>query len=205
MSVYNTDFDIIKRAMDSVLNQSCQDFELIVIDDGSNNNTHELLLNYCIKHADKIAYLRHTNRGQSESINDGVKISSGEYITIIDGDDEYAPDHLLSCLSEMKHVDLIASTTQTIVDEEQDYYVPDRNNHNLLIHVDDCILFATLFGKRKVFVDVPFQKNYAADAKFYELASIKYSVKKVNLRTYIYYRNNPNSLVSNMKKIKNNL
>jgi glycosyltransferase involved in cell wall biosynthesis len=205
MSVYNTDFDIIKRAIDSVLNQTYSDFELIIIDDGSNNNTQELLLNYCLRHENKITYLRHANCGQSESINDGVKISKGEYITMIDADDEYEPNHLSSCLHEIKEMDLIASTTQTIVDEEQDYYVPDRNNHNLLIHVDECILFATLFGKKKVFIDVPFQKNYAADAKFYELASAKYLVNKVNLRTYIYYRNNPNSLVSNMKKLKNSI
>jgi glycosyltransferase involved in cell wall biosynthesis len=205
MSVYNTDFVTVKRAIDSVLNQSCLDFELIIIDDGSNNNTQDLLLNYCIKHGDKITYLRHTNCGQSESINDGVKISKGEYITIIDADDEYEPNHLSSCLHEINGIDLIASTTQTVVDKEQDYYVPDRNNHNVLIHVDECILFATLFGKKKVFIDVPFQKNYAADAKFYEIASINYAVKKVNLRTYIYYRNNPNSLVSTMKKSKNGI
>ena len=86
------------------------------------------------------------------------------------------------------------------MDKEQDYYVPDRNNNAELIHVDDCILFATLFGKKNVFEDFPFQQKYSADAKFYELASTKYLVNKINLRTYIYYRNNPNSIVSIMKK-----
>lgn len=200
MAVYNTNFDIVKRAIDSVLNQTFTDFELIVIDDGSNNDIQSLLLNYAIQHENKTRYLRHANCGQSASINYGVKISNGEYITIIDADDEYAPKHLQSCLNEIKHFDLIASTSKTIVDKEQDYYVPDRNNNAELIHVDDCILFATLFGKKNVFEDFPFQQKYSADAKFYELASTKYLVNKVNLRTYIYYRNNPNSIVSLMKK-----
>lgn len=200
MAVYNTNFDIVKRAIDSVLNQTFTDFELIVIDDGSNNDIQSLLLNYAIQHENKIRYLRHANCGQSASINYGVKISNGEYITIIDADDEYAPKHLQSCLNEIKQFDLIASTSKTIVDKEQDYYVPDRNNNAELIHVDDCILFATLFGKKNVFEDFPFQQKYSADAKFYELASTKYLVNKVNLRTYIYYRNNPNSIVSLMKK-----
>ena len=45
MSVYNTSFQLIKRAIDSVLNQDFQDFELIIIDDGSNNNTQQDILN----------------------------------------------------------------------------------------------------------------------------------------------------------------
>jgi glycosyltransferase involved in cell wall biosynthesis len=200
MSVYNTNFDVVKLAIDSVLNQLFTNFELIIIDDGSNNNTQYLLLNYAIQHESKIKYLRHANHGQSKSINYGVKISAGKYITIIDADAEYAPNHLQSCLNEIKQFDLIASTTKTIVNDEQDYYVPDKNNHATLIHVDDCILFATLFGKKKVFEDFPFQKKYAADATFYELASSKYLLQKVNLRTYIYYRNNPNSNVSKMKQ-----
>ncbi len=203
MAVYNTDFVFIKRAIDSVLNQTYPNFELIIIDDGSDNDTQLQLLNYSILHQEKISYLRHSNRGQSFSINYGVKISDGYYVTIIDADDEYMPNHLLNCLNEIENFDLIASTSLTIVNTEADYYVPDKNNHNKLIHVDDCILFATLFGKKNVFEQIPFQSKYAADADFYALANKNYSVKKVNLRSYIYYRNNPNSIVAQLKK--NNL
>jgi len=200
MAVYNTNFVFIKRAIDSVLNQTYTNFELIIIDDGSDNSTHLQLLNYAILHQTKITYLRHSNRGQSLSINYGVKISNGEYITIIDADDEYMPNHLLNCVHEMGDVDLIASTSQTIVNSEEDYYVPDKNNPDKLIHVDDCILFATLFGKKSVFEEIQFQTKYAADATFYALAAKNYLVKKVDLRSYIYYRNNPNSTVAQLKK-----
>jgi glycosyltransferase involved in cell wall biosynthesis len=203
MAVYNTEFKIVKRAVDSVLNQDFKNFELIIIDDGSHNDLQNQLLTYVKLHENKITYLRHANCGQSESINRGVLNSIGDYITIIDADDEYKPNHLSACLNELKNVDLIASTTQTIVQSEQDYYVPDKNNHNQLIHVDDCILFATLFGKKEVFSNIQFNGKYAADAQFYELASTTYSVKKVNLRTYIYYRNNPNSAVAQLKKQHN--
>jgi glycosyltransferase involved in cell wall biosynthesis len=200
MAVYNTNFVFIKRAIDSVLNQTYTNFELIIIDDGSDNSTHLQLLNYAILHQTKITYLRHSNRGQSLSINYGVKISNGEFITIIDADDEYMPNHLLNCVHEMGDVDLIASTSQTIVNSEEDYYVPDKNNKDKLIHVDDCILFATLFGKKSVFEEIQFQTKYAADATFYALAAKNYLVKKVDLRSYIYYRNNPNSTVAQLKK-----
>jgi glycosyltransferase involved in cell wall biosynthesis len=200
MSVYNTDFILIKRAIDSLLNQDYQNFDLIVIDDGSDNDVKNQLLDYVKTHENKITYIRHTNRGQSESINRGVLNSSGEYITILDADDEYKFNHLSACLEEVKHVDLIASNSETIVDKEEDYYVPDKNNHNQLVHVDNCILFATLFGKREVFTSFTFHGKYAADARFYEFASQTYKVKKVDLRTYIYYRNIPTSVCSMLKK-----
>ena len=98
MTVFNTDFFYTKRAIDSVLQQDFQDFELIIIDDGSKENNRESLLNYVEKHENKISYIRHSNRGQSESINRGVLYSQGEYITIIDSDDEYKPNHLSTCL-----------------------------------------------------------------------------------------------------------
>jgi glycosyltransferase involved in cell wall biosynthesis len=199
MSVYNTSFPLIKRAIDSVLIQDFQDFELIIIDDGSNNNTQQDILNYALQHEDKITYLRHKNRSQSESINRGIHISNSEYITVIDADDEYKPNHLSTCLSEIKSLDLIASTTETIVNHESDYYVPDRFDTKQVIHVDNCILFATLFGKKEVFTMLNFHNMYGADAHFYQRASEEFAVKKLDLRTYVYYRNNLDSLTARIK------
>jgi glycosyltransferase involved in cell wall biosynthesis len=199
MSVYNTSFRLIKRAIDSVLNQDFQDFELIIIDDGSDNDTQNQILNYALKHEDKITYLRHKNRSQAESINRGMLISNSEFITVIDADDEYKHNHLSTCLSEIKSLDLIASTTETIVNEESDYYVPDRFDNNQVIHVDNCILFATLFGKKEVFTMLNFHNIYASDAHFYERAEQKFAVKKLDLRTYVYYRNNLESLTAKIK------
>ena len=64
MAVYNTDFSYIKRAIYSVLLQDFQDFELIIIDDGSHSSNRESLLQYAQKNEDKIVYIRHSNRGQ---------------------------------------------------------------------------------------------------------------------------------------------
>jgi len=200
MAVYNTSILLIKRAIDSVLLQDFQNFELIIIDDGSTDSDREELMQYIEKHEDKITYIRHSNRGQSESINRGVLNSTGEYITILDGDDEYKNNHLSSCLEAVKNVDLICSTTETIIDTIDDYFVPDKNDLSKLIHLDDTILFGTLFGRKKVFNSINFISGFAADADFYEKASAKFSVKKVDLRTYIYHRNIPNSICATIKK-----
>ena len=200
MAVYNTTFFLIKRAIDSVLNQDFQDFELIIIDDGSNDKDRKELLDYIEKHESKIVYIRHSNRGQSESINRGVLNSIGKYITILDGDDVYKSNHLSACLQEVKHVDLICSTTETITDTIDDYFVPDKNDLTKLIHLDETILFGTLFGRKKVFNSINFISGFAADADFYEKAAKQFRVKKVNLRTYIYHRNIPNSICATIKK-----
>ena len=200
MAVYNTEFYFIKRAIDSVLEQDFQDFELIIIDDGSKGNDRKSLLEYVEKHEDKIVYIRHSNRGQAQSINRGVLISVGEFITILDSDDEYKPFHLSACLQEMENVDLICSTTDTVVNSSDDYYVPDKNDLSKPIHLDDAVLFGTLFGHQKVFKSIDFEGGFAADSAFYERAQIQFRAKKVFQKSYIYYRNNPNSTCAVLKR-----
>jgi glycosyltransferase involved in cell wall biosynthesis len=200
MAVFNTDFFLVKRAIDSVLNQEYQDFELIIIDDGSHFDGQNRLAAYAEAHENKITYIRHSNRGQSQSINRGVLNSIGDFITMIDSDDEYKPNHLSLCLQEMSASDLISSNTETVVDSEEDYYVTDVTDRSKLIHIDDCTLFATLFGRREVFLHLKFEDQYASDADFYKRAAIQFRVSKVDLRTYIYYRNMPNSICATMKK-----
>jgi glycosyltransferase involved in cell wall biosynthesis len=124
MATYNTDFFLVKRAIDSVLNQDFQDFELLIIDDGSANDPQNRLLDYVKKHKYKISYLYHANCGQSQSINRAVQMCRGEYVTIIDADDEYKRHHLSACLTALQYLDLMSSTAEIVVDSEEDYYVP---------------------------------------------------------------------------------
>jgi glycosyltransferase involved in cell wall biosynthesis len=200
MAVYNTNFNLVKRALDSILNQTYPFFEIIVLDDGSDIECLHKLIAYTQLHQNKITFLQHENIGQSLSINRGIASCKGKYITILDADDEYENNHIELCLNEMKQYDLIASTTKTIVNSDADYFVSDKHDASKLIHVDDCILFATLFGKRVVFDKVKFEDKYAADAHFYEMAAEIFIVGKVDLRTYIYYRNNPDSITALMKE-----
>lgn len=76
----------INQAIDSVLNQTYQSVELIVVDDGSTDSTYETLQKY----GDKITLLTHegrVNKGQSASINVALRVAKGEYIVILDSDD----------------------------------------------------------------------------------------------------------------------
>jgi glycosyltransferase involved in cell wall biosynthesis len=199
LSFYNTEIALLKRAIDSVIMQDFKEFELLVVNDGSDINFEPELTTYLTNKDINIKYYSHENLGQSFSINELVPLCKGEYITILDADDEYKPNHLSACLNEMQHADLIASNAEIIVDTPDDYFVIDKYNKEKKIHVDECILFATLFGKKEIFKKYQFKKMYSADSEFFDAVSKEFVVKKVNLRTYKYYRNNPNSICSNYK------
>lgn len=83
---------LVGRAIGSVLNQTYQDFELIVVDDGSTDNTEQVVKRFNDPH---IRYICHDqNRGGSAARNSGIKMARGEYIAFQDSDDEWLPEKL---------------------------------------------------------------------------------------------------------------
>ena len=96
---------------------------------------------------------------------------------MFDSDDEYKYNHLSSCLMGINEFDFICLTSETIVDNDNDYYVPDKNDLSKLIHLDEATLFGTLFGRKKVFTSIEFKTGFSADADFYERATKQFCVK----------------------------
>lgn len=83
---------LISRAIQSVLDQTYRDLEIIVVDDGSADNTEEVIKSF---KNEKIRYLQHNkNKGASAARNTGIRASRGEYIAFQDSDDEWFPDKL---------------------------------------------------------------------------------------------------------------
>lgn len=81
---------LIERAVKSVLSQSYEPAELIVVDDGSTDDTAERLQAY----SGRMRYIRKENGGQSSAYNLGATTASGDYVYILDADDELCPDAL---------------------------------------------------------------------------------------------------------------
>lgn len=94
---------LIGRAIDSVLNQTFQDFEIIVIDDGSTDNTDEVVKYF---NDPRIRYIRHEqNCGGSAARNTGIMTTHSEYIAFLDSDDEWLPEKLELQLAVMVESD----------------------------------------------------------------------------------------------------
>ncbi len=81
---------ILEEAVDSVLEQTYTDFELIVVDDGSTDDTRALLQPY----GQRIAYVHQDNQGVSAARNTGLRLARGELIALLDSDDLWKPAKL---------------------------------------------------------------------------------------------------------------
>lgn len=93
MSVYNEE-QHVSQAMESILNQTFNDFEFIIVNDGSVDKTYEIIERYAEKDK-RVRVINHEKReGQAKSLNDGIKIAKGKYIARMDADDISLPERL---------------------------------------------------------------------------------------------------------------
>jgi glycosyltransferase involved in cell wall biosynthesis len=82
--------DLVTEAVDSILAQTWTDLEIVVIDDGSEDDTREILAPY----TDRIRYIRQENRGLAGARNRGIEESRGRYLAFLDSDDLFEPELL---------------------------------------------------------------------------------------------------------------
>lgn len=122
----------IQRAIESVLAQSFSDWELIIVDDGSKDNTEKIISDYSKN--EKIKYIYQENRGQASARNKGISIALGFYIAFLDDDDEWIDKDKLK--KQVEFLDknpeyILVGTGGIIVDEYSnkimDYLVPETD------------------------------------------------------------------------------
>ncbi len=113
--VYNHE-KYIAESIESVLNQSYKDFEIVVVDDGSTDRTPEILRDFGCK----IKYIRQENKGGAAALNTAIRNSTGEYLAWVSSDDVFMPTKLedqIKFFNENPGVDLTYA----------DFYIIDKN------------------------------------------------------------------------------
>ena len=189
---------LLPRSINSIINQTFQDWELIIVDDGSDDKTFELFGKYSNTY-ENIRYIKHSNKKLPLSLNTGIQASCGEFITFIGSDDEYKSNHIevrYKYLTEKPEIDLIHGGIEIIGDP----FVKDKNDLSKKIHLSKCFIGGTFFCRRKVFEEIGGFKDieYSEDSEFFERVEEKFKTAKVNFPTYIYYRDTPDSICNSI-------
>lgn len=186
--------NLLTRAIDSVIMQKYRKWELIIVDDGSRDSTMSLVKKYVGAH-NNIRYIFHSNRNLPISLNIGIQASGGKYITFLGSDDEYKTGHLdlrISTMEKDQTIDILHGGVEIIGSP----FVKDKRDISKKIHLSECIIGGTIFGKRKVFFDMQGFNDlkYSEDSDFIERASKKFKIIKIDNPTYIYHRDTPGSI-----------
>lgn len=195
LTVYNREV-FLPRSIESLINQNFSGWELVAIDDGSTDNSLNVLRSY-EKNFPNITVLHQENQKIAQSRNKGIFFSSGRYITFLDSDDEYRESHLIKRVEYMNNhpeADLLYGGVSIVGNP----FVRDRNNPQNFIHLSDCYIGGTFFGKRNVFLELNGFRNleYSEDSDLLIRAKNKFNIVKFNLPTYIYHRELSDSLTN---------
>ncbi len=154
----------IKRAIDSVLNQTYKDIELIVVDDCSTDRTEEIINGYM---DNRIKYYKlHQNSGACVARNKGVELSCGEYIAFQDSDDEWLENKLEKQLDflEKNNSDICFCSLNNICLNGLKEIIPSKKVETEEIKdrllKNNFISTQTIFGKKECFVDEKFDVKF---------------------------------------------
>jgi glycosyltransferase involved in cell wall biosynthesis len=134
--VYNTRQILINRCIKSVLQQTFKNFEVIIIDDGSNEIVAKTLDDIS-NLSKRIRLIHKKNEGVSIARNLGIRLSKGKYVTFIDSDDYISPFYLEKLYSIMKKdkVDIVTSYIKFVYDSDFEFF----NNKNFEYKIYETI------------------------------------------------------------------
>lgn len=184
----------IEKCMDSLINQTLEDIEIIIIDDGSTDDTYEKLNNY----KDKVKIIKQKNSGVANARNKGLSVATGEYIAYVDSDDwiEKNMFELLYNKAKKYNYDVVECDFE---------YVNDFDTWDGVVDIDCDI--TTIKDKKKYYInmfpviwnkiykrdkikDIKFKSGvWAEDVEYlYRLLPSVDSIGKVNKKLYYYYQ-----------------
>lgn len=145
---YN-DKDYIQETVQSVLDQTFQDFEIIIVDDGSNEATKKILAN--IKN-DKIQIITQINQGSSAARNNGIKAANALYVLVLDGDDTvdaFFLEKAVAILEDNQAIGAVSSYCNLFIKNHQvvQKHLPKGGGISNFLFDNNCVSFALIRKK----------------------------------------------------------
>lgn len=156
----------IEACINSVFSQTEQDYEIIIVDDGSKDNTKEVVESITDS---RIRYIYQENGGGSKARNTGIDNAKGKYIAFLDSDDLFLPHHLANALVELEKGDNVCIYTQVIVDRGDDVeFIKPHRSIREGEHISEYLMRDRGFVQTSTLV-VP--RHLALKSKYDELIS----------------------------------
>lgn len=159
--VYNV-APYLPACLDSVLAQSYADFELILVNDGSNDGSGEICNDYACRDA-RITVIHQANQGASAARNMALDVMQGEYVTFIDADDVVHARYLevLHQVMNLTGSDVVQSPYQIIDSSRRGEYSPER----LSVDIQDILCIdKTLDSGNEALLDMLYQRPSSANS-----------------------------------------
>lgn len=176
MSTYHEEAYMLKESIESILNQTHKDFELIILLDDPTNDVHKTIIQSYADQDSRIRfYVNETNLGLTATLNKAIPLASGEWIARMDADDIAYPDRFEKQFkyATENDYDLIGGCMQMIDENGKPIYsiqkVPtDYLKIKKCLKYGTCLAHPTWFGKKEVFVSMNGYRNvpYCEDSDF---------------------------------------
>ncbi|SMN02237.1 Putative N-acetylgalactosaminyl-diphosphoundecaprenol glucuronosyltransferase [uncultured Candidatus Thioglobus sp.] len=169
MPVYNGE-KYLKEAINSILNQTFTDFEFIIINDGSTDNTGNIILSY---DDERIIYIKNQeNLKISKTLNKGIELAKGEYIARMDADDICFPKRLekqISFMQKNPKVDVCSSWLKIFGYRRRTWRLfLTHDEIKAFLLFGPALIHPGVLGKRAFFTNLKYRDKFAG-AEDYEL------------------------------------
>ena len=207
--------EYLSEAIDSVLKQTYRNLEIIVIDDGSIDNTRDILNQYQQDYPDRIRSIYQENLGVAVARNNGIKNAQGEVIALLDADDIWVPE-MLECMVKSIKLDssigLVHANMTRMSEDGVPFDTPVRKTQYLTGFIFEHIFLrkAHIFGNAVLFrrecceqvglYDENLSKLGCEDRDLWLRIAKQYKVQHVD-KTLAYYRIRKRSLSHNRKNM----
>jgi len=184
----------IGESIKSCLQQTHAHLELIIIDDGSTDNTVQIVQSF---NDPRINYIRlGANRGHIAALNHGFSVSQGEYLTWTSDDNYYAPEAIAVMIKELNNskADFVYAKYQ-VIDQDGKNTRIGRSEDPGYLDIDNCVGGCFLY-RRKVYRtvgDFNPEAFLAEDYEYWLRVRAKFKMKKIDPVLY-FYRDHPKSL-----------